>query len=603
MEPAKELLLLIPVLALILGGLFDLLRIPFKVQLLAAIGGVGFYAYILAPLVSGIPAVFGAVFILGSFVQLFMLFQRKGNHPGLAALLTAMIFSLGNLLLFTSRLGLFFSWEMMTVTSFLLILRGKKSAGAGYRYLLFSLGGAYSILAGLLLLPGFTVFTGFMSGDLEVFTLNFTGSPAPLAAVILLALGILVKLGTIGVHIWLPGAYAEAEDEISSFLSSILSKAGLLLLFLTAGFYIIPVFAVPDGQGFLANLSISYVLGWLGAFTALLGAFLALFQEDIKYTLAYSSMGQVGYMLLSFAIMTQIGWVSSLYLAVTHVLFKGMLFIAIAGVISKTGTRMMYQMGGLITRMPITFISVLIGIIALSGVPPLTGFGAKWLLYTALLERGWYLQAGVAMFASAIAFLYLFRLIHVIFLGQLKDAHREISEASIWYLLPQIAGIIGIMAVSMFPNLLIQPLQEAVAPFFGQGLTWEGYTVFSALGYWNGNAVMYVTIGVFAAPLAWLLIMQRKHTYKVKQFNIVFAAERPDKPHTTHYGYNFFSHYQSALGRFLTPWATRFWESVTSTLGVVGSVVRRLYSGNGQTYALQLLLYSAVLLLILRGGF
>ncbi|MCF7953980.1 MAG: hypothetical protein K9K78_07890, partial [Spirochaetales bacterium] len=332
----------------------------------------------------------------------------------------------------------------------------------------------------------------------------------------------------------------------------------------------------------------------------------ALFQEDIKYTLAYSSMGQVGYMLLSFSLMTQLGWTNSLYLAVTHLLFKGMLFIAVAGVVRRTGTRLMYQMGGLISRMPFSFITVLIGIIALSGVPPLTGFGGKWMLYTALIEKGWYLDAAAAMFASGIAFLYLFRLIHSIFLGQLKTIHRDINEAPIWYLIPQAAGIIGIMIFSMYPNLLIQPLQAATAPYFTGALTgtfnWDGYTVISTLGYWNGNAVMYVTMGVFIIPLLWLLLMQRKHTRKVGQLNIVYAAERPERPETTHYAYNFFAPYRSALGSFLTPWTSRFWNGVTHTVNVIGSSLRRIYTGNGQTYALHILLYTAILGLLLRGG-
>jgi len=85
----------------------------------------------------------------------------------------------------------------------------------------------------------------------------------------------------------------------------------------------------------------------------------------------------------------------------------------------------MYEMGGLIKKMPLSFISVLIMIIAVSGVPPLSGFGAKWLIYSSFIEKGWYLQAGVLFFASGVSFLYLYRIIHTIFLGQLKYLSRE----------------------------------------------------------------------------------------------------------------------------------------------------------------------------------
>ncbi len=586
LRASNELLLLIPVAVLTAGILFDLLHLPHRIHLILAMAGISFYSYRILMGLDGIYLVFGILFLTGSLIQMISLYVKKSLHFGLIPMITALILSLGNLLISTTRLGFFFSWEMMTVLSSLLILRGRKASGAGLRYLLFSLGGAYSMLIGLMLYPDFSL---LLQGVRDV-------STPPVLAVFLISIGAMVKMGSLGLHIWLPGAYAEAENEISSLLSSVVSKAGLFLLFVTSSLYLIPL--LPSG-----NIPVSVLLGWIGAFTALAGAFFALFQEDIKYTLAYSSMGQVGYMLLAFSLMTHLGWVTSLYMAVTHLLFKALLFLAVAGVLYRTKTRMMYQMGGLIKRMPISFITVLLSIIALSGVPPLTGFGGKWLLYTALIEKGWYLQAGVAMFASAIAFLYLFRLIHVIFLGQLKDEHRAMKEAPIGFLIPQVVGMIVIMLFSMYPSLLIGPLQRAVTPFFSESIIWEGYTVFSTLGYWNGNAVMYVTIGVFIFPLAWLLLMQRKHTRMVEQFNIVFAAERPDRPETTHFGYNFFAHYRRALGMYLTPWATRWWTGVVTLTDSLGGTMRRIYTGNGQTYAFQIILYGTVLLLLLRGGF
>jgi formate hydrogenlyase subunit 3/multisubunit Na+/H+ antiporter MnhD subunit len=559
--------LLLPLAALALFTLLDSIRVPFKLQVFLGIAVTAAYGLMLLPGLVGIRLVFGLIFIAGSAVQMVPLVNRKGSHAGLMGMLTALVFSLGNLLFFRTRLEFFFSWELMTVTSFFLVSRGNRASGAALRYLVFSLGGAFMILAGL--------------------ALSSSGMNGGITAA-LMGLGFLVKMGALGLHIWLPGSYAETDDDLSTFFSSVLSKAGLFMLFMTVGL--------------LAQASFAAVLGWIGVLTAFAGAFLALFKEDIKYTLAYSSMGQVGYMLLSFALMSQLGWMNSLYLAVTHLLFKGMMFAAIAGVIYRTKTRMMYQMGGLISRMPISFFTVLIGIIALSGVPPLVGFGAKWMLYTALIEKGWYLQAGIAMFASGVAFLYLFRLIHVIFLGQLKDEHREVKEAPLWFLVPQFIGIIGIMLFSMFPDIILKPLQAAVAPFFSGDILWEGYTVISTLGYWNGNAVMYVTMGVFLVPLAWLLTVQRRHTQKVGQFNIVYAAERPYRPETTHFGYNFFSPYRKALGFLLQPAATRFWYGISSIAEVAGASIRKLYSGNVQTYSLWIVLYVSIFLLLLQGG-
>ncbi len=91
---------------------------------------------------------------------------------------------------------------------------------------------------------------------------------------------------------------------------------------------------------------VNYVVGWLGVITAFVGALMALFQEDVKKLLAYSSMGQVGYIITAIAISSQLGWVSAGYLTVNHLLFKGLLFLAVAGLVFRTGTRLMYKMGG-----------------------------------------------------------------------------------------------------------------------------------------------------------------------------------------------------------------------------------------------------------------
>jgi len=525
-------------------------------------------------------------------VRILPMLSRGGRRPGLVALIAGLVVSLTALTTASTLLELFLAWELMTLTSFFLIMRGRLAAAAATRYLIFSLASALLMLAGFAVgSSGLSVVitgTGSLPADLLS---GLTVSGGPWAAV-LLTLSVLIKLGAIGLHVWLPSSYAEAEDEVSSIASSVLSKAGLFLLFLGAGLFATPLFA---------GIALNHLLGWIGVATALIGGMMALFQEDIKYTLAYSSMSQLGYMILAFALMSHLGWVTALYLAVNHLLFKGMLFLAVAGVVARTGTRLMYQMGGLIKQMPFSFVSVLVAIIAVSGVPPLAGFGGKWMLYTALLEEGWHLQASLALFSGGIAFLYLFRLIHSIFLGQRKTHHDTVTEAPVALLVPQFAFLVVIMVVSMFPNLLIKPLQSAVEPIMAGTIRWEGYTVITSLGYWNGNAVMYVVMGVFIVPLIWLLAVKGR-TYKVEQFNIVYAAERPHTPQSTHYAYNFYGHYRKAFGRLLDPWVERFWGGVSATTGTVSQTLRSWNTGNPQTYAFQIVLYLLLTYLVVRGG-
>ncbi|HOX13019.1 MAG TPA: proton-conducting transporter membrane subunit [Spirochaetales bacterium] len=515
---------------------------------------------------------FFAVMLLGGGALFSIAALRKGGaRRGLYPLLSAATLALGAILAARTPLEFFFAWETMTAASWLLVLRGRDGRKPALSYIVFGLGGAFLLMAGLA--------AGGWDGGTAA-----AGWPG-----LLVLAGLLVKAGALGVHVWLPGSYAESDDESSGFLSAALSKAPVFALF---------ALALSLGAALPGGPWTSRVLGWLGLATALGGALYAVYQEDIKRTLAYSSLGQIGYILLAFAAMDQAGWTTSLYLALNHFLYKSMLFLAVAGVIQRTGTRNMYEMGGLIKKMPVSFLSVLMAIIALSGVPPLSGFGGKWLLYSTLIGKGWYLEAAVAFFASGVAFLYLYRLIHSIFLGQPKPSQSEVREAPAALVLPQLLLMAVLMAVSVFPRLMLDPILALVGDRFPTTLAFEGSRLRSALGYWDGTLTMVVTGGVFALCLAWMLA-NLHNPQSVRQFNIVFAAERPLRPETTHYAWRFFEPYRKALGFLTRERAERFWDAFGTGAASVGGALRRLYTGNGQTYALHVVLYVAILYLLL----
>ena len=568
----------LPVMAGLALVLLDFLSARVKGFLLL-LGVSGYLAYIF-PQLGLLRKIFAFIFVTGTTLQIPGTMNTKKRRVGFYPLLAIMVFSLANLLQARTTIQFFLAWEFMTVSSWLLVMRGKKSQRPSLLYIIFSLGSAFLILAGF----GMSY---RLTGSLELAPL-LSSSVGPWIP-ILLSLGFLIKTGAIGAHVWLPGSYAESEDDFTAIISSVVSKAGVFGLLVTL---------ILFGKQFIVGLSWNLVLGWIGAITAFAGAFLAVFQEDIKKLLAYSSMGQIGYMVLALAINSHLGWVTALYLAVNHLFFKSMILMTIAGVIYRVKTRKMYKMGGLIKKMPFSFITVLIGIIALSGVPPLSGFGGKWMLYTALIEKGWYLQSGLSFFAGAVAFLYLFRLIHSIFLGQLKPEHRNIKESPIWYHIPSYIFIGGIMAISTFPNLIIKPLSQAVSGYFPASITLDNYTVISTLGYWNGNAVMLVTMAVFMT-LSIFMLLRIKSVTKVEQFNIVYAAERPERPETTHVAYNFFAPYKKALGFLDRSRAVRFWDNISEWSHSLAAAFNNIYTGNAQTYALHIFMLIVILYLII----
>jgi len=506
------------------------------------------------------------------------------RHHGLFLLLVASLVLLVDV---RSPLSFFAGWELMTWTSYLLVAQGRRGGRPAFRYMLFSGAAGFLVLAGILVALG----AGAESiGDF----MRLTG-PAALWTALLMGSGFAVKAASAGVHIWAPDAYAESPDLFSAFLSGVVSKMPLF------GIVLFGARMVSGAGGALlgGTYGPGYALGWLGAVTAIGMTLYAALQEDAKRLLAYSSVGQIGYAVVGFALLTPLGWTAALFHTVNHMLIKLLLFLSIAAVIHRTGTRRMYEMGGLIKKMPAQYIAVLIGIIALSGVPPLSGFAGKWLIYNALIEKGWYFIAGVLMFASVIAFLYLFRLINTIFLGQLKPEHREVREAPAVFVVAQALLVFGIMGLSMFPGALLSLTNRMLAPFFassGVEFAADG-SVLVQLGYLNAFGVMSMVMGLFAIFFAWVLFLGPKTT-KVGQSDIVMAAEEPPAPEEMHFAYDFYRPYRRAFAPVLRLSAERAWGRFAGAVTAMSERGRRFYSGDAQTYLLYAVVFVAIVAVI-----
>jgi len=574
-----NLLYALPLLFALSFLLLDWLPVWIK-NTLAIAGMVGYYISVYS-LYDPLQLIFGSIFLLGSSIVLLASYHVDGKRVGFYPSALLMFAGLTMLIVAKDSFHFFAAWEFLTIGSYFLILRGKKSEPHALSYVIFSLGGAFLILAGFALAAqGVSPFT------LE--SLSRVAEPIAPWVFLLLAIGFMTKTAVIGLHIWLPGAHAEAETDVSPMVSGILLKAGLFGLM---------VLLMNMGKQSLYGIELTYVMLWMGALSAFLGNLMAAFQEDAKRLLAYSSIGQMGYALFGLALMNQLGWLMALMFVINHYIYKSMLFLSVGGIAKRTGTREMYKMGGLIALMPLSFIAVLVGIIAVSGVPPLSGFGGRWIFYNAILESEYRLPMILIFISGPIAFLYLFRLIHTIFLGQLKDEHRQLKEAPFWIILPQMIYVAALLAFSVVPGLAMRHVDAYLSPFFvGQGLNWDGFTITSNYGYWSPISIMIVVAVIFTSLFVWLLFINRK-AQKVKQFNIVFAAERPYRPETTHFAWNFFAPYRKALGFLMQPFVTRFWETITDLLHTIADLSRRFYTGNGQTYAIQLLAFVIIVYL------
>ena len=584
LSPHDNLLHALPMLFALLFLLLDWLPARLK-NGLAIAGLLGWFAISYAEF-DPLQLIFGAIVLIGGAVILLASFQTPGRRIGFYPSAMLMYAGLAMLIAAQDSFNFFSAWESLTVGSYFLILRGRQSEPHALSYLVFSLGGAFLIMAGFALAA---------QGPSQFALENLATVAEPLAPWVfaLLAIGFMTKTAAIGLHIWLPGAHAEAETDVSPMVSGILLKAGLFGLFMLL---------THMGRQQLYGIDLTHAMMWIGALSALLGNLMAAFQEDAKRLLAYSSIGQMGYAVFGLALMNHLGWLMALMFVVNHYIYKSMLFLSVGGIAKRTGTRAMYQMGGLITLMPLSFIAVLIGIIAMSGVPPLSGFGGRWIFYNAIMTAEYRLPMILIFLSGPIAFLYLFRLIHTIFLGQLKDEHRKIREAPFWLVLPQMIYVVCLLGFALVPGLALRHVDAFMNNYLpGGGLNWEGLTITSQFGYWSPVSIMIIVGVVFALLFAWLLFVNRK-AQKVKQFNIVFAAERPYRPETTHFAWNFYAPYKKALGFLAWPVFEKFWDAVVDILHTLADLFRRMYNGNGQVYAIHLLAF-VVVVYLLRMGF
>jgi len=203
------------------------------------------------------------------------------------------------------------------------------------------------------------------------------------------------------------------------------------------------------------------VLLGLAALTVVVPTFIALMQTDARLLLAWHGIGQGGYMLLGVLLATPMGVAGGLLHAVNYAGTQAALFLAVTVVVHRTGTADLDRLGGLITRLPWSFVGLLLGIISLAGLPPLNGFVSKWLIYKALLEAGQPLLLMATFIGTLGTILSVYKLIHNVFLGQLRREHATLREGPLSLVLPMLilAGL-GVVTGTM-PGLVLDLIDGA----------------------------------------------------------------------------------------------------------------------------------------------
>lgn len=308
---------------------------------------------------------------------------------------------------------LYVAIEATTLTSGLLVAFywDRRALEAGYKYLMLLTIGITFALFGCVLLYASAAATNKLAGASALLISDIRGVvqfiPSGTAAITIafLVIGFGTKAGIAPFHPWLPDAHAEAPTPVSVLLSGVMIKMALYALARTVSIF------------YPAWPQVTIFLVALGCFTMLLGIILALTQNDLKRLLAYSSVSQMGYVLVGIGLGTYLGCYGGLFHLLNHALYKSLLFMCVGAVMYATGARRISELGGLRRRMPITSACFFLGALAISGFPPLNGFWSKLTIYLALARAGLWWAAIIAILASILTMVVMIRAGYKVFWG------------------------------------------------------------------------------------------------------------------------------------------------------------------------------------------
>jgi multicomponent Na+:H+ antiporter subunit D len=267
-------------------------------------------------------------------------------------------------------------------------------------------------------------------------------------AAYLFILGFGVKAALFPLHLWLPDAHSAAPSPVSAMLSGVVIKVlGVYALWRTIGFY-------PPTLG---------ILSMLGVLSILYGGFLAIRQWDMKRLMAYSSISQVGYIVLGLSLATPLGVAGALFHLFNHAFMKGLMFLTAGAVEQKCGTRDLRELGGLRQKMPVTAFSSFLGSLAMSGIPPFGGFWSKLFIIMACAQIGQIWFAAAAIVGAILTMAAFLKIQRCAFFSAPRDNLQDVKEVSWLMALPMLClALLCLGAGIFFPTVTGRLINPAV---------------------------------------------------------------------------------------------------------------------------------------------
>ncbi|HDK25549.1 MAG TPA: hypothetical protein ENG48_00490 [Candidatus Atribacteria bacterium] len=491
-------------------------------------------------------------------------------------------------------LSLYIFWEIMSWSTYLLIsYKGGKAVAAGLKYIIMSTAGSIAMLFAIV-----NLYTSYKTLEISSLAslLQTASSGYILFLLIMFSIGFGIKNAIWPLHTWLPDAHAEAVSPFSAVLSGILVRMGVygfvLVMYSIIGLNLLHRL----GYGIL---NFNYIFCWIGAISIIVGTFIALLQDDDKRLLAWHAIGQGGYMILGISFGTTLGIAGGIFHTLNHCIYIALLFLVTGAVEYRTGgVRDLNQLGGLIKRMPVTFIGGLAGISGLIGIPLTNGFVSKWLIYKTLVLEAHPFLAFVALIGTWGTILSVYKFLHNIFLGQLPEKYKDVREVPRTMQIPMILLIIAVILFGILPGIPLKVISTIEKSFGIEPISTTIFGVPKEIG--ELNMINILAAIVTAGAFVYLVFSLSAKSKKVDQYDS-YAAGSFVPQDRYQYSARFYDQLYGIIQPYLRDVVDDFYNFLAEKSKSLFHGVRQIYTGNVNTYALYILLFLAFLIITKLG--
>jgi multicomponent Na+:H+ antiporter subunit D len=338
--------------------------------------------------------------------------------------------------------------EISSLSTYVLVALGRdrRALMAAYQYLVLGTVGATFVVIGVGLLYLSTGTLNFV--DIAARLPEDAGQRPVLAALAFLTVGICLKLALFPLHAWLPNAYAYAPSAVTALLAGTATKVAIYALM---RFH----FTVFGPRLVVEALPVEQILFVLSVAAMFVASLIAVFQRDLKRMLAYSSVGQIGYITLGISFASQTGLTAAVAHLFNHGITKAALFMLAGGIAARVGSVSFDSLSGIARRMPLTCAGIVLGGLSLVGVPSTAGFVTKWYLVIAAVEREEWLVAALPVASSLIALAYMYRFVEVAYLREPGPALANVREAPAALLVPALALAALVVASGIYSTPVV----------------------------------------------------------------------------------------------------------------------------------------------------